>query len=94
MAQTAPSLEEIATRHAVFLERLKSGEANQFADFLLQIDRSIRARLAGEDLTAYSRTRLEKLLIAVESDLRDIYGAYWEQLRGNLIETAVYESQF
>lgn len=94
MAQTAPSLEEIATRHAVFLERLKSGEANLFADFLLQIDRSIRARLAAEDLTAYSRTRLEKLLTAIEGDLRDIYGAYWEQLRGNLIETAVYESQF
>lgn len=94
MATPAPSLEEIATRHQVFLERLKSGEANQFASFLLQIDRSIRARLAGEDLTAYSRTRLEKLLTAVEKDLRAIYGAYWQQLRGNLIETAVYEAEF
>lgn len=90
----APALEEIATRHQVFLERLKSGEVNFFADFLLQIDRSIRARLSGEVLTDYSRTRLEKLLAAVEKDLQQIYGAYWEQLRGNLIETAVYEAEF
>jgi len=85
---------EQSTRHAVYLERLKSGEANQFASFLKEIDRSIRLRLSGEDLTAFSRTRLNKLLSSVESDLNAIYGNYREVLKGNLIDLAEYESEF
>lgn len=88
------SLEDIATRHQVFLERLKAGEANKFTDFLLLIDRSIRSRLASQDLTQYSRTRLTMLLAAIERDLRAIYSDYYDVLRGTLIETAVYEAAF
>ncbi len=41
MAATAERLTEIATRHQVFLERVKTGEANQFAAFLLEMDREL-----------------------------------------------------
>ena len=94
MAVTLQQLTEQSTRHQVYLERLKSGEVNQFTSFLQQIDRSIRLRLSGETLTDYSRTRLNKLLAEVERDLRLIYAGYWDHLSGNLIELAEYEAGF
>lgn len=87
-------LVEQSARHSVYLERLKSGEVNQFASFLQQIDRSIRARLAGEVLTDFSRTRFERLLASLNRDLRAIYADYWQELSGNLIELAEYEAGF
>ncbi|WP_444917628.1 hypothetical protein [Microbulbifer sp. JMSA003] len=78
-----------STRHAVYLERLKSGEVNQFAAFLQQIDRSIKQRLSSHDLTEFSRTRLERLLAAVDSDLSEIFSKYYD-----LLDLAEYESEF
>jgi len=85
---------EQSTRHQVYLERLKSGEVNQFASFLQQIDRSIRLRLSGEDMTALSKTRLERLLASVRADLNAVYAEYWDELSGNLIELSEYEAGF
>ena len=87
-------LVEQTTRHAVFLERIKTGQANKFAAFLLQMDRMLLARLGGETLTEFSRARTERLLADVEGKLKAIYGAHWNELRGNLIDIAVYESEF
>jgi SPP1 gp7 family putative phage head morphogenesis protein len=89
-----PQLVEQSTRHQVHLERLKTGEANQFAAFLKQIDSSIRGRLTGKDLTEFSRGRLERLLASVEKDLESIYSAHWLELKGNLIELGQYEAGF
>ncbi|WP_237133799.1 minor capsid protein [Pseudohongiella sp. O18] len=94
MAQALEQLIEQSTRHQVYLERLKSGEVNQFASFLQQIDRSIRLRLSGEEITAYSRTRLERLLATVRADLSAIYAEYWDELSGNLIDLSEYEAGF
>lgn len=91
---TSPQLIETAVRHQVYIERLKSGEVNQFTAFLQEIDRSIRLRLSGEDLTAFSRNRLERLLVSVENDLSAIYADYWDELSGNLIDLGEYESGF
>jgi SPP1 gp7 family putative phage head morphogenesis protein len=90
----AQLLSEIATRHQVYLERLKSGEANQFAAFLLEIDRSIRRRLGAANMTDFTRARLERLLAATERDLQKILDRYYDQLSGNLIELAQYEAGF
>lgn len=84
---------EQGVRHQVFLERLKTGEVNQYASFLKDIDKSIRSRLSGE-ITAFTRNRLERLIKAIESDLSAIYSNYWDELRGNLIDLADYESGF
>lgn len=91
---TSEQLIEQTTRHQVYLERLKSGQANQFASFLQEIDRSIRLRLSGEDLTAFNRQRLDRLLAVVESDLSAIYARHWNDLSGNLVEIAEYEAGF
>ena len=87
-------LTEIATRHQVWLERNKAHEANQFASFLIEIDRSIRERLSNPEITSFTRSRLERLLASTENELAKIYDRYWEQLKGNLIDLAQYEAGF
>ena len=69
MATAPEELINIATRHQVYLERLKTGEANKVGDFLKKIDQSVTARLANRDLTEFSRDRLNQLLISVQSDM-------------------------
>lgn len=93
MTATA-QLVEITTRHQVYLERLKAGEANQFASFLQQMDRSIRDRLLGQDLTEFTRARLERLLTSTEKQLQKILDSYYDQLNGHLVDLALYESKF
>lgn len=85
---------EQTTRHQVHLERLKSGEANQWTSFLQQIDRSIRERLAKHDLTAFSRSRLERLVSSVNAMLDEIYGEYRGELNIHLQDLADYEAGF
>lgn len=81
-------------RHAVFLEKLKAGEAGKFAPFLKEIDRSIRGRLTQSDLTEYNTTRLEALLKEVDSLLLGIFNRYSVQLNLDLIDIANYEAEF
>lgn len=82
------------TRHQVYLERLKAGEIKKVEDFLLRAEKSVRERLSSYDLTEISRRRLERLLDAIERDLRAIYGDYQSALFGTLDELAEYEAQF
>ena len=81
-------------RHAVFLEKLKAGEAGKFAPFLKEIDRSIRDRLTQSDLTEYNVKRLEALLGEVDSLLLGIFDRYSEKLNLDLIDIANYEAEF
>ena len=91
---TSPQLVEQTIRHQVFLERMKTGEANQYAEFLREIDRSIRMRLSGEDLTQFTRQRLDRLIGAVDSDIAAIYDRFWDELEGRLDDVAQYEAGF
>lgn len=81
-------------RHAVFLERLKTGQVNKFAPFLKRIDKEVRLQLSAHDLTDFSRTRLNKLLREVDSLLAVIYKEFTDELQGDLFELAVYEAGF
>lgn len=87
-------LVEQSTRHQVYLERLKSGEANQWVSFLQEIDRNLRAKLASNELTDFSRARLETLVREVDRMLAEIYTRYQDQLKEHLIELAEYEAGF
>lgn len=93
MAQSE-ALIESTTRHQVYLERLKSGEVNQLASFLLDIDRRIRARLGGDELTEFSRARLERLLGSLDKDLSKIFDKYYDDLAGHLADIGEYEAGF
>lgn len=89
-----PILYDAEVRHAVFLERLKSGEVAKFAPFLKQIDRLIRDRLSGDDITDFNRDRLERLLQTVDGLLLAIFTEYTDQLNLDLIDLAQYEATF
>lgn len=93
MAQ-AQQLDEVAVRHQVFLERLKSGEVKKFDSFLRRIDKDIRRRLGDVAVTDYSRARMERLLTSIEKDLAVINGEYQRQLFDDLDELAIYEAGF
>lgn len=89
-----PIIYDAQVRHQVFIERLKSGEVAKFAPFLKQIDKAIRERLSGDDITDFTRARLERLLEAVDGLLLGIFTAYTDQLNLDLIDLAQYEASF
>jgi SPP1 gp7 family putative phage head morphogenesis protein len=84
----------IAVRNQVQLERLKTGEAAKFDVFLRDMDRVIREQLAGENLTAFRRVRLETLLVDVDAQLAKIQDTYWSRLKADLTDIADYQAAF
>ena len=83
-----------SVRHQVYIEGLKANQADRFGRFLKLIDKSLRQRLSQDELTEFSRTRLEKLLSATNKTLGDIFGEFEGELRGDLIDFGEYESEF
>lgn len=81
-------------RNMVMLERLKAGEAEKFAPFLVQIDQSIRERLSGDELTDFTRARLDKLLKEVDALLADILSGFTNQLQLDLMNIAQSQASF
>lgn len=76
MAFTPSLLVEIASRHQVYLEGLKTTETKKTIAFLQGIDRAVRARIAGGELTAFGKNRLEKLLVVIAGDIGKAYKNY------------------
>lgn len=91
---TSEALIQTTVRHQVLLERLKSGEVNRFTKFLKQIDSDLKERLLNDDLTNFSRTRLERLLVEVENALSGVLGEFQQELGGGLSDLAEYEAGF
>lgn len=81
-------------RHAVLLEKLKSGEVAKFAPFLKQIDAALRDRLTRTDLTNFTAKRLETLLSDIDGLLLGIFDKYSDKLNLDLVDIANYEAQF
>jgi SPP1 gp7 family putative phage head morphogenesis protein len=92
---TAPQiLINQATRHQVFLERLKTGEANKYAAFLRRIDTDVSRRLAGSDITAFTRSRLDALLVSVRKDIDVIQGEWRGVVMADIRDFVEYEGGF
>jgi SPP1 gp7 family putative phage head morphogenesis protein len=87
-------LTDQSVRRAVYLERLKTGEANQFAAFLKRIDAEIRAKLEGKELTDYSTARLEKLLASLSESMGAVFNDHYDELAGHLTELGAEEARF
>ncbi|MAC14267.1 MAG: phage head morphogenesis protein [Alcanivorax sp.] len=89
------ALVDSTVRHAVYLERLKSGEANQMVNFLQEVDREIRKKLLfRSELAAYKRDKLSRLLKEIDSLLTGLYAKQTAGLLGSLKELAEYEAGF
>jgi len=79
-------------RQQVLVQRLASGEERKFDAFLREIDREIRRRLAGPELTEFARARLESLLAAVDDMLAGVFREYSGQLLLDLQDFAQHEA--
>lgn len=91
---TSPLLVEASTRNQVFLERLKAGEVEKVAPYLVEVDRAIRLELSKESLTSYSRKRLEQLLASIDGIILAIYQRYIDVVEADLVDLAQYEASF
>ena len=89
-----PALSDPVTRHAVLVERLKSGEVRKFLPFLREIDRSLREQLTRDGLTVFRRERLESLLVEVDALLRGVFSRFTRQLELDLRAYAEQEAGF
>jgi SPP1 gp7 family putative phage head morphogenesis protein len=90
MAQ--PALTDATLRHAVFTERLKSGEAAKFAPFLKEIDRNLRERLTRGGLTAFQRDRLESMLTEIDGMLASVLSRFAGEFTDSMKDYAAYET--
>lgn len=90
MAQ--PALADATIRHAVLIERLKSGEVAKFDKFLREIDRNLRERLTRDGITAFQRNRLEAMLAEIDAMLAGVLGRFTRQMELDLREFAGYEA--
>ncbi len=92
---TPDRLIEIASRHAVHLERLKSGYVKDADAFLRAMERDLLRQLRGiDDPSSLRGRRLQGVLRAVRETLGEGFENYERVWRRNLRELAEYESDF
>jgi SPP1 gp7 family putative phage head morphogenesis protein len=91
---TTKDLLDIATRHQIHLERLKTQNVDESLAFLKEIDAMIAKQLGNKDITAFKRDRLENLVSAVEADLKDIGQKMTDATIAQAVALGVYESDF
>lgn len=92
---TSPELlTEFNQRHQVMLERNKSHEVKAFEKYLVKMAKVVRGKLEGEDLTEFSRARLEKLIAEIDKSLNTIFTDYKVEWRGQVVDLAKYEADF
>ena len=95
MPSTPPLLVEFGTRHQAHMERLKSGYVKQYLPLLKNMQRDVMAQLAGEEITDWTRRRLNKQLTAIRGIMRSEYqGSMKDLWRSQLNELAEYEAGF
>jgi SPP1 gp7 family putative phage head morphogenesis protein len=94
MAEISPAGFDATIRHATFLEQLKAGQARSLVPFLKEIDQAIRLRLSKGEVTEIGRARLERLLAAVDDQVRGILARFATEFRGELRELAGAEARF
>ena len=87
-------LTEIASRHSVYIERLKTSQFKKFEKFLRLMDEALKKRLAGKELTDFSTNRIEKLINSVVLDLSLINRKFLKELNKDFADFAAYEAEF
>jgi len=92
MAQEA--LITVATRHQSHYERLKSAEVKKYDEFLIKMDADLRELLSRNDITEFTRTRMEAQLKQITAMLRGTFDDYKDVWRQSITEAAIYEAGF
>lgn len=98
MAQRQPiaatDLNDALIRQNVLTQRLASQQVAKFSRFLKQQDRTIRMQLSGDELTDFTRARLNKLLTATDNLIQTILVKHTADLVTDLQAFGGHESGF
>jgi SPP1 gp7 family putative phage head morphogenesis protein len=89
-----PSLADVFTRHQVFVQRLSTREITRFERFLRDIDVDLGRQLARNELTEFSRARLEKQLRAVSALLGEAFDDHRADVLASLRDFSKHEAEF
>lgn len=85
---------DASVRHAVLLERLKAGQTRKILAFLREMDREVRSRLSGDELTGVQRGRLELLLADIGAAIETILQRATRRLTADLRDISAAEAAF
>ena len=94
MAAVSAEAFDASVRHAVLLERLKAGQTRMVLAFLREMDREVRLRLSGDELTSFRRSRLEGLLDDIGRAIEAILRNATRRLTADLRELSAAEAAF
>jgi SPP1 gp7 family putative phage head morphogenesis protein len=97
VAKSSKQLTTIATRHQVFLERLKAGEVRGFTGVVAKLDRAIRDVLNALDnvsMSELSRKKLNALLVELEAASTMVLEKASTEMLAKLETLAGYEAAF
>lgn len=73
-------LTDIAVQRQVLLERFKANQVRTYTKTLRKVDATIRAQLAGPNLTDFRRSRLNKQLLSLKAALMGDFQEYIDAL--------------
>jgi SPP1 gp7 family putative phage head morphogenesis protein len=91
------TLSNVITRHQVFLERLKTSSANDFAAVLPKLEKAIVEVLAAVEsnvLQELNKRELNKLLKDLQDQQKTLILAQEEKFRDHLTQVAEHEADF
>ena len=88
MPQTPQELSDIAVRHQVYLEGLKTHEVKKNQIFLKDIDKIVSKKLMNKDISGYTKNNLNKLLTSVKQDLKVISDDFSKMVSGESVDIA------
>ena len=94
MPQTPQELSDIAVRHQVYLEGLKTHEVKKNQKFLKDIDKIVSKKLMNKDVSGYTKNKLNKLLASVKQDLKVISDDFSKMVSGESVDIAKNSRDF
>lgn len=87
-------LKTIATRNQVYLERYKAGELTKFEQFLVTMANDVNAILARDDITDFTRSRMETLISQVGVMMGRSFDEYHTVWKNSIDELSMYQAGF
>lgn len=94
LTKAQQAMATIASRHAVYLEGLKTHEAQAATAFLQEVEAYLVSELRKKDIETMTRARLGRLLTSVRKDLASMSGQFKLDLTKTIKELGIYEAGF
>ena len=87
-------LEDGFTRHQIFVQRYAKGREREAQRYIQRLIGGVVDRLGSQNLTQYSRARLERLLADLNLYMSQLGTEYSDQVIEEMARFAEYESEF